>query len=712
MKSFHPFSSPISAYLAWKVIRRFSIPLILLAVVLLAYGWQISRLGFYWDDWVFVYRYQTMGILNTIFYGGTRQLGVFALMPGFLFAGDSVLLWHVYSLILRWVVVLIFWWSLNRLWPGQKIPVTLMAALFAVHPAFSQQSISVVYSLQFVDYAIFLISFGAMVSAVRSSSQSPNLKSGRAWLWLVIALLTQTTHLFIVEYFVGLELIRPVALYLLQNEKNYWQRFRKTFISWLPFLIILITYAVWRSGFFGGGFDTYEYKTITAFWHVDPNGALKEVIEYGLKDILVLLVNTWHGTLSPSIIDISQPYNFFSLVIAVLSTAGVYFSVKNLEASAIDGGGKSSSQELSQFQELSDRRFLIQAGVLGLFSSIVSFIPSWFVRRHIVEPGNFGDRFALAGLFGASILLVVFTQFFSARRGRGILFAAMFVGLAIGAQIRFANDYRWDWERQLRTYWQVFWRAPALKEGTTLVGFDAISTTTVNYVGAFAFNDIYKPEQKFVLSQVGTNTMPVWYVNYPKTFISANLDKFLAGEWVNVDEFDNISVSVSRNNSLGVDYGEGRCVKILTPDDQVNYNLSDEFRVVAGFSNPDLVIPDGFKVPVKYIFGSEPRASWCYFYQKAELARQGNAWSEIIALKVEANKAGFEPLNAYELFPFIEAYAMRAEWATAQKLSFQSFKALPKSLDGICRIWRRVGKIGVSGFKPAFQQLNGQLYCR
>jgi hypothetical protein len=90
--------------------RRLAIPLLLFAVTALAYGWQLTRLGFYWDDWVFVYRYQTLGVFNTIFYGGTRQLGVFALLPGFLLAGDSPLLWHIYSLFLRWGVALLFWW--------------------------------------------------------------------------------------------------------------------------------------------------------------------------------------------------------------------------------------------------------------------------------------------------------------------------------------------------------------------------------------------------------------------------------------------------------------------------------------------------------------------------------------------------------------------------------------------------------------------------
>jgi len=297
--------------------RRYAIPLILLAVTALAYGWQVTRLGFYWDDWVFVYRYQTLGVFKTIFYGDTRQLGVLALLPGFLLAGDTPLLWHLYSLLLRWGVALLFWWALNQLWPGQKTTLTLMAALFAVHPAFSQQSISVVYSLQFVTYALFLLSFGWMVSAERAAE--------RRWLWFALALVGQALHLFIVEYFVGLELIRPVALYYLQNGPSRWRRLKAAFLRWLPYLLVLVAYAIWRSGVLGGGFDTYEYKTLIAFLRLDPRAALIEALEYGLKDILLLLVNTWNSTLSPAVIDLGQPYNFFSLLVAALSAFGLFF---------------------------------------------------------------------------------------------------------------------------------------------------------------------------------------------------------------------------------------------------------------------------------------------------------------------------------------------------------------------------------------------------
>jgi len=238
-----------------------------------------------------------------------------------------------------------------------------------------------------------------------------------------------------------------------------------------------------------------------------------------------------------------------------------------------------------------------------------------------------------------------------------------------------------------------------------LVGYDSISTTTVNYVGAFAFNNLYQPYPP-------PASPNIWYVNYPKTTIPSSLDKFRSGAWTYTDEFDVYLVPVTSQNSLGVDYTDGRCVKILTADDLANYSLADDFRPVAGFSNLALIQPEGGFPPPQRIFGSTPSANWCYYFQKADLARQLGEWDKIISLKKEADKAGFQPLNAYELMPFIEAYAMRADWPAAQKLTAQAYKSLPKSLDGLCQIWQRVGQSAPNGYEAAFQQVNAQFGCR
>ena len=57
------------------------------------------------------------------------------------------------------------------------------------------------------------------------------------------------------------------------------------------------------------------------------------------------------------------------------------------------------------------------------------------------------------------------------------------------------------------------------------------------------------------------------------------------------------------------------------------------------------------------VFGAEPEHDWCYYYQKATLARQRGNWDEIISLHEEASRKGLAPQDLIEWLPFLQAYA-------------------------------------------------------
>ena len=60
--------------------------------------------------------------------------------------------------------------------------------------------------------------------------------------------------------------------------------------------------------------------------------------------------------------------------------------------------------------------------------------------------------------------------------------------------------------------------------------------------------------------------------------------------------------------------------------------------------------------PAQY-FGSEPRRTWCYYYEKADLARQMGDWQQVAVLGDVAIEAGFAPKDDSEWLPFVEGYA-------------------------------------------------------
>ncbi len=65
------------------------------------------------------------------------------------------------------------------------------------------------------------------------------------------------------------------------------------------------------------------------------------------------------------------------------------------------------------------------------------------------------------------------------------------------------------------------------------------------------------------------------------------------------------------------------------------------------------------------IFGSEPAHNWCYYFEKADLARQGRDWQTVLPLEKQAKTQSLAPKFGPEYIPFIEAHAQIGDWQTS-----------------------------------------------
>ena len=91
------------------------------------------------------------------------------------------------------------------------------------------------------------------------------------------------------------------------------------------------------------------------------------------------------------------------------------------------------------------------------------------------------------------------------------------------------------------------------------------------------------------------------------------------------------------------------------------------------------------------MYGPEPVHGWCYYYEKADLARQFGDWETVTRLGDEAFALDDYPNNPLERFVFIEGYAHREDWDRALKLSRESYK-VSKEYVGLplCLLWQRI----------------------
>ena len=117
-------------------------------------------------------------------------------------------------------------------------------------------------------------------------------------------------------------------------------------------------------------------------------------------------------------------------------------------------------------------------------------------------------------------------------------------------------------------------------------------------------------------------------------------------------DFGNVLVMIqSRSNG---------CVRMINGD-VPELSPLDQHRLllIAPFSRLENVRTEGeFPTPPAVVFGGEPEHGWCYFYQKADLARQRGDWEQIPVLLKEALDAGHYPEDALEWMPFLQASAV------------------------------------------------------
>jgi hypothetical protein len=92
------------------------------------------------------------------------------------------------------------------------------------------------------------------------------------------------------------------------------------------------------------------------------------------------------------------------------------------------------------------------------------------------------------------------------------------------------------------------------------------------------------------------------------------------------------------------------------------------------------------------LLGAEPEHRWCFYYQKADLARQQDDWETVARLGDEAFAVPLLPDDPYEYLPFIEAYARLGRVKDARLLTRQTADNMPLLKPALCAVWERAGQ--------------------
>ncbi len=122
---------------------------------------------------------------------------------------------------------------------------------------------------------------------------------------------------------------------------------------------------------------------------------------------------------------------------------------------------------------------------------------------------------------------------------------------------------------------------------------------------------------------------------------------------------------------LSISYSPPGCLHVLDPArSSVIAPMRIENQELIGVSNPDVILDtDQGAILPREIFPHDPPIDWCYYFEKADLARQFKKWDKITQLMDEASQQGFTPKVAEETFPFIEGFAHQGKWDRVYEIS-------------------------------------------
>ncbi len=650
-----------------------SIPWLFAVLVALAYGLTLFQTGFFWDDWPFAWAAHFMGPES--FVGSFLRVRPF-LGPIFVLTTSLLpttpLAWQALALLMRFFLTLAGWWAFRSLWPEGRWQTLLVALCFLVYPAYSQHWVALTHiNQELIPFLFYTLSFGMTGLALRSAAGRQRRTT--------LALLLLILGVFPTEYFISIEPLRLLFIFFILSEQAAGL---KTHIlgalkTWLPYLGVWGLNALWLYFYYHSGVYA-NYDVVIGSIAATPGGVLVNFLVASAEAIFKAGLFTWVQLPWLAVQTITAPSTWAALGVAGLALGFLLLFFRRIEA---------------DMRFSSSQTWALQAIFMGVAGILLGRIPSWAAGLPLTLQSSF-DRFTISMLPGASLLVAgLLTLIFRSKR-TWTSAAALVIALGVGQQAYNANIFRRDWERQRDIYWQLSWRIPALKPGTTLLTDQMEIDYETDYSLTAPINWIYAPDfQPAVLEPALSPSLPYLVMGVGER--AHRLPSFEPG----VDfQFAYRPVRFYGNTAQMVAFiaPTSSCLRILDPVYDSGATLNKPSAVLAQItrlSNPAMILTNA-AAPVMpaSIFGQEPPHNWCYFYTRAELARQQADWQAIVTLGQEAAQKGLQPSDPLEWLPFIEAQAYTGQIDTAEKLAWQSLQNRPSMRKGICALWARVGQ--------------------
>lgn len=596
--------------------------MLLLGLTMAAYGILVTFRGVTGDEPEFLYTYVRFGPQGYRAYLGWQRPFAFwiyeLLTPIF---KTNMPLYQLASLLLRWLGAWLLYLNLSRILPEKKETALWASILFIIYPGFLQQPIAMAYLLHFSSLAIFMVSILAMQMALE-------IQKGAKFRLLSVFSILLMAGMFPIEYFVGWELLRPLVIWIkLTGEENIIRKMVKTFKIWLPYLAVLAGYLYWRM--VPAASRKYPATLLDAI-RSDPFSGIWQLAQRIGHDLW--LASVWVlGNLAD--ITLRGRLGLVSFLSGLL-VAGALFVVLSVQR---------NDQKTGRSFPL----WLIGAGILAMLAGGPVI---WFADIPMTLDYPW-DRTTLVLLLGVCLTWTGVLCLLP-RTVRTALLSVV-VGLSVTFHLQNINTYFKEWEQVREIFWQLTWRAPGIEPGT-MVMMDGLPT---HYYPSNSYTSMlnwtYDPQASGGVE------------NYKIIEISQRLGNVLPSLEPDIP-IDHGTFSGNTSRSITIFKTSSGCLHVLRSADLYYRDIAPTLNDALRLTNEGLIDPnpaEPARPPI--LMFPEPVHGWCYYLQKAELARQEQGWDKVAAIAGEIESQSLTPPVPFDWAVFAEGFAHLGEFERA-----------------------------------------------
>jgi type IV secretory pathway VirB2 component (pilin) len=628
---------------------------------LITYGVSIPNLGYYHDDWFVLWSGQARGpeSLIPLFSTDRPFMGVIYSVV-YRLLGDATLNWHLYALLWRFIGGLAFFWIVRLVWPDQKYLTTVMTVLFLVYPGFLSQPNANTKQNHLFGFASALLSIALMFQALKTNHQGWKIVCS------VLSLLLTANYLWIYEYMIGFEGTRFLLLgyVLFQDGRREVRSLVKEILKRIwPYWLITLGFLYWRVFVFEGEGNATDVSGLAGSYLSNFRFMSIRLILETLKDFLDTSVFAWF--VQPYHLFSEAPYSnlIFALIVAaiVASLVWLYTSLFRKQSS-VDDPIREAPQQMRDF---------LWIGALVTLFAILPVIASGR-QMDLYDPYKSYGLHPIAGVILVITGLVLMLQ---ASFRRWAIVALVLI--SVSSQVLNADYWERYWEIQRQMAWQLTWRAPDIQDDTlVMASLSAGFNPQQDYEVWGPINLIYNPGP--------AKAPPIQAEVLNSTTAYDILKKEVRNNYVR-----DIRLHRDFSNLLLITYPSSASWFHVSEGTLPGYAGSESLLVqqVGAFSRVDRIIPSGeAPIPPASIFGTEPLHGWCYYYQKASLARQAGNWEEIGRLYDETRELRLETDDTSEVIPFFEGLVNMGRYEDAKSLYRTEIKGQAEVRFPLCNI--------------------------